>query len=155
MVVYPHYPLLIENEICYLHLNVSKGEKTEKMDGENDSRSSYLNLDQSIGINALQNISFQRQLRARGRRLFQIPYLFFLISTSFSFSLALSFFIVLLIWSSCLDNFSPDKMISQCEGMSFSLSYKVLRITGFINYLGQEKFDCCLAVGQLELMFYF
>ena len=70
MVVYPHYPLLIENGICYLHLNVSKGEKTEKMDGENDSRSSYLNLDQSIGINALQNISFQRQLRARGRRLF-------------------------------------------------------------------------------------
>ena len=46
-------------------------------------------------------------------------------------------------------------MISQCEDMSFSLSYKVLRITGFINYLGQEKFDCCWAVGQLELMFYF
>lgn len=70
MVVYPHYPLLIENEICYLHLNVSKGEKTEKMDGENDSRSSYLNLDQSIGINALQNISFQRQLLGKRKKTF-------------------------------------------------------------------------------------
>ena len=47
-------------------LTLVKEKKTEKMDGENDSRSSYLNLDQSIGINALQNISFQRQLRARG-----------------------------------------------------------------------------------------
>lgn len=98
---------MIENEIYYLHLNISKGEKkTEKVDGENESRSSYLYLYQSIvGINALQNIS--KTAEGKKRKTFEILYLLFLISASFSFSLALSFFIVLLIWSSCLDNFSP------------------------------------------------